>query len=470
MTDDNLPGEPGESKPSASVIEFNTGKRKGKAKQPADDATEPGPDGFLRGDKGINPRSPNNIKLAISKLGITLFYNEFSTQTEIKGLPNFGLELTDAGVICLRFLIDERFHFLPEKQMTDDVITDLAYLNRYHPVRDYLKGLSWDKTPRIDKWLVTYGGAEDNEFNRAIGRLFLIAAVRRVRKPGCKFDTVIVLESPEGKNKSSAVRELAIKEEWFTDNLPVGASSKEVIEQSGGIWIAEYPELEGLSKKEAQRIKAFLSRQTDRARAAFGRRSQSVNRQFVAIGSVNDDKYLSAEENRRWWPVKIEKFKLDDLKRDVDQLWAEAAHYEALDEEITLKEELWSVAKEVQDERKVENPFVDTLRERLGDGDGWILSTTVWMLLDVPIERRKGSCGLLGAAMKELGFVRGRVKAQGDVRGPRDTSYFQRGEQNIKVEIANKPQAEPREGEIIPEKPTKTPPREGEIVPEEPPF
>ena len=87
---------------------------------------------------------------------------------------------------------------------------------------------------------MTYGGAEDNQFNRAIGRLFLIAAVRRVRKPGCKFDTVIVLESPEGKNKSSAVRELAIKEEWFTDNLPVGASSKEVIEQSGGIWIAEY--------------------------------------------------------------------------------------------------------------------------------------------------------------------------------------------------------------------------------------
>jgi predicted P-loop ATPase len=178
---------------------------------------------------------------------VNLKQDEFSNQPKIWGVPGHsdgGRELTDDIAKRLRFLIEETYSFLPSKVLFEDVLIDIAHQNRFHPVRDYLDGLTWDGVPRIDNWLVTYAGAEDTPFNLAVGRIFLIAAVRRVRRPGCKFDTMLVLKSPaEGKNKSQAVQLLAAHEEWFADHLPLGADPKIVIEQCCGSWIIECAEL-----------------------------------------------------------------------------------------------------------------------------------------------------------------------------------------------------------------------------------
>jgi hypothetical protein len=158
-------------------------------------------------------------------------YNEFSAQTEVAGLAGYEPpELHDHGATRLRFLIHESFSFLPLKELFEDVLIDIAHLNRFHPVRDWLGSLVWDGVPRIDNWLIAYGGAENTAFNRAIGRIFLVADVRRVRQPGCKFDTLLVLESPaQGKNKSQAAEILAMKKHWFTDGLSLDADPKVVI-------------------------------------------------------------------------------------------------------------------------------------------------------------------------------------------------------------------------------------------------
>ncbi len=145
-------------------------------------------DGFARGDGGqILKGDPDNIRHAIGLLGVKLRHNEFSAQTEVWNLPGFALVLTDAAAVRLRLLIHETYDFLPSLQLFEHVLVDVAHQNRFHPVGDYLDARAWDGVPRIDNWLVTYGGAENTAFNRAVGRIFLIAAVRRVRRPGVKL-------------------------------------------------------------------------------------------------------------------------------------------------------------------------------------------------------------------------------------------------------------------------------------------
>ena len=388
-------------------------------------------DGFVRGDAGqILKGHPENIRHAISLLSVKLNHNEFSNQTEVRDLPGRrGPEFHDPDAHRLRFLIQETYRFLPSYQLFEHVLIDVAHQNRFHPVREWLISIEWDGRPRIDDWLVAYGGAENTPFNRAVGRIFLIAGVRRVRRPGCKFDTMIVFESPaQGRNKSQAARLLAIREEWFNDNLPLGAKPQEVIEQISGSWIIEFPELAGIATREVEHIKAFLSRQVDKARPAYGRRREDVKRQFVACGTTNDTEYLKNDE-RRFWPVRIKKFNLETLGRDVDQLWAEAARYEAEGEPITLQEDLWGAAADVRAERKFENTYYAKLAEGFGaQGEHWMKSSDVWAHLGIlTAESQAKAQKAVGQALRDLGFERHRCGKKDEPEGcQRDEPYYKR--------------------------------------------
>jgi predicted P-loop ATPase len=222
--------------------------------------------------------------------------------------------------------------------------------------------------PRIGTWLRDYAGAEDTDFNGACGRLFLVAGVRRICHPGAKFDTMLVFESPiQGLDKSSALRALAVRDPWFTDNMQLGVSAKEMIEGTQGVWIVEFGELSGMERREREQILTFLSRQEDRARPAYGRRPARVPRQFIGAATTNKTDYLTHEE-RRILPVRIKRFLLEALRRDRDQLWAEAAHYEAQGEPITLPENLWAEAANVRKDRRRENPSCRSWRNILRSG------------------------------------------------------------------------------------------------------
>jgi hypothetical protein len=187
-----------------------------------------------------------NIRIALLKLDVTVRYDQFADRTLIDGLPGFGPALDDAAVNRLWLLLMERLRFSADYTMLRIVLNDTARLNGFHPVRDYLNGLRWDGKPRLDNWLTVYAGAEKTEYTRAVGALVLIAAVRRVRQPGCKFDEMLVLEQPaQGTDKSSALGVLAGNEEWFTDDLPLNVEGKRVIETLRGRWIVEASELSG---------------------------------------------------------------------------------------------------------------------------------------------------------------------------------------------------------------------------------
>jgi predicted P-loop ATPase len=382
---------------------------------------------FICGGEGQIIRvHPENIRIALRGLGIVLKQNDFTGAPEIYGMQGATGELTDPVANRIRFFIGETFCFLPPKELFEDVLTDIAHLNRFHPVREWLDTVEWDGRPRIDDWLIRYGGAENTPFNRAVGRVFLVAGVRRVRRPGCKFDTMLVLEGPQGRNKSQAAEALAMKRHWFTDGLSLDADPKVVIEQTKGSWIIEFAELTGMHTRGLERIKAFLSRNVDKARAAYGRRAQAIPRQFVGIGTTNDRQYMRKDE-RRLWPVLIHRFDLDALRRDVPQLWAEAANYEAEGEEITLQEDLWESATEARVERIIGDPVQEMLTDVFGEEQGWVTTKSVWSILNIPIERRPFMATAVGNAMSELRFTVKQVGKIEDERGKRGTRYYERG-------------------------------------------
>jgi predicted P-loop ATPase len=282
-------------------------------------------------------------------------------------LQTCASELSDDVCAVLRTLILKEYGFDPGKDHTREAANALCLENTYHPVRDYLDRLTWDGTQRIETWLSEYFGAQNTELNRAIGRILLVAAVRRVRNPGTKFDTIVVFEGRQGSNKSTAIRVLA-GDDNFSDQDILTLDAKGQMETLEGVWIHELCDLEGLSRADTNKVKAFASRAVDRARPAYGRFREDRPRQNIFIGTTNDDKYLrDPTGNRRFWPVKTEKIDLEGLARDRDQLWAEAAHWEREGESIQLPNTLWSIAAQEQEARLEDDPWLDLLTDLRGE-------------------------------------------------------------------------------------------------------
>jgi putative DNA primase/helicase len=202
----------------------------------------------------------------------------------------------------------------------------------------------------------TYFGASDTIYSREVGLRFMISAVARVMSPGCKADHVLILEGPQGSQKSTAACILA-GERWFTDELSE-LGSKDAALQLRGRWIIEMAELDALRKSEATRIKAFLSRRTDRFRPPSGRAVATIPRQCVFIGTTNSDGYLKDESGgRRFWPIRCGRISVDAIGNDRDQLWAEAIHHYRSDTPWWMNDEVSRLAAEEQQERYVGDPW-----------------------------------------------------------------------------------------------------------------
>lgn len=222
------------------------------------------------------------------------------------------------------------------REPADDVVARAVRLvanqNLVHPVRNYLEALRWDGVPRVDTWLKDFMAATGNdEFISVVGRKWLISAVARVMKPGCKVDHALVLVGAQGLGKSSILRLLCPTEDWFSDSIGEDRSieDKDTIQKLHGKWIVELPENAVANKTSEQSIKAFLTKQEDRFREAYGRFPKTVKRQCVFAITTNEDEFLrDPSGGRRYWPVLVRGY-LDPQKIEHvrDQLWAEAFYY-----------------------------------------------------------------------------------------------------------------------------------------------
>jgi predicted P-loop ATPase len=251
------------------------------------------------------------------------------------------------------------------KNTVTDAMLSVASENPFNPLQDYLRGLAWDGTPRIDTWLRVYLGAEDKPFVRAVSRKFLISAVARAMEPGCKVDTMLVLEGKQGIGKSQTLQALA--EPWVLEELS-DMKSKDCKQEIQGQWFVEVSELDAMKRNEIETVKAFITKQVDTFRQSYGRFSKEHPRQCVLIGTTNSDTYLRDHTgNRRFWPVRCGKVDLDALRRDRDQIWAEALSAYRDGEQWHLDDEETTLACKEQAERFEQDVWQDPISQWLGN-------------------------------------------------------------------------------------------------------
>jgi predicted P-loop ATPase len=408
----------------------------------------------------ILPRDQENVDRALAGLGVKLSYDQLADRVWVNGAGP-AIRLSDEEVDRLWLKVQAEYDFLPEPRFFRTVFTVRARERSFHPVLDYLRRVqpTWDGTRRIGSepeqtpddpvespsWLTTYGGVEDTPYTRAVGRLTLVAAVRRMRHPGCKFDEMLMLVDPtQGTNKSMAVRTLAVEEDWFNDYLPIGEAGREVIEHIRGYWIIEAQELAGMSTREVERVKSFCSRQNDRGRMSYDRLTTDLPRACVFIGTTNEDAIFTDLLNRRYWPVTIlREFDIGRLREDLDQLWAEACQAEISGESIRLARSLWPVAAEVQAKYRLEESWATLLDLELGHISGRITSVDLYKIINknsgqvLSTDNRR-----LGRAMREIGFERRQVR---DNLTPNPRWYYMRGktqaEQGLDILVVRDPVA-----------------------------
>lgn len=305
-----------------------------------------------------------------------LVFNQLLDGMEIKGeVPwkhpsKFWRDADDAQLISY---VDTHYGAFSARNY-DIAVMKVTDDRSYHPIRAFIEDLpEWDGVERVDTLLIDYLGASDTAYVRAVTRKTLCAAISRVLRPGCKFDSMLVLNGPQGVGKSTLIAKLA--GEWFSDSLNLGdTKDKTAAEKLQGYWILEIGELAGLKKAEVETLRSFLSRQNDIYRASFGKRATPHLRQCVFFGTTNAESgYLrDTTGNRRFWPVKTPggaaKHSWQLTNEEIQQIWAEALVYVKRGEKLYLDADMETLAKTEQreamesDEREgLVRVYLDTL-------------------------------------------------------------------------------------------------------------
>jgi len=336
-----------------------------------------------------------------------IVFNQLLDGMEIKGdVPwkhpsKFWRDADDAQLIAY---IDSHYGTFSARNY-DIAVAKVTDDRSYHPILEFISNLpQWDGIERVDTLLIDYLAANDNAYVRAVTRKTLCAAISRVLRPGCKFDSILVLNGPQGVGKSTLIAKLA--GEWFSDSLNLGdTKDKTAAEKLQGYWILEIGELAGLKKAEVETLRSFLSRQNDIYRAAFGKRATPHLRQCVFFGTTNAESgYLrDTTGNRRFWPVKTpghgRKQSWNLTHEEILQIWAEAYEYVKKGEKLYLSAEVEALAKTEQRDAMESDEREGLVREYLD-----IRLPSNWADMDI-FERRNFLNGSDFGGLKQDGTM-----------------------------------------------------------------
>ena len=241
--------------------------------------------------------------------------------------------MTDTDMKYIRLYLEDTYGLTSEKKIAD--AADLAAdANSYHPIRDYLNGLVWDGKERIRYCLRHFLGADTDNFTYHSLRLFLLGAIHRAFCPGCKFEVMLCLVGGQGAGKSTFFRLLAVKDEWFSDDLRK-LDDDNVYRKLQGHWIIEMSEMIATANaKSIEEIKSFLSRQKEVYKIPYETHPADRPRQCVFGGTSNALDFLPLDRsgNRRFIPIQVcpeqaETHILEDeaaSRAYINQVWAEA--------------------------------------------------------------------------------------------------------------------------------------------------
>lgn len=284
----------------------------------------------------------------------SIVFNEFKSVVDVIGpLPWKQVKpgWNDSDVANAKLYFERVYGIWSPTKFKDALLAVVAAERIYHPIKEYFSGLEWDGTERLDTLLIDYMGAEDTLYTRAVTRKTLCAAVARIYEPGVKFDSMLVLNGPQGMGKSTFYSILG--RQWFSDSLSIAdMRDKTAAEKLQGYWVLEIAEMNGIKKVDVETVKSFITRVDDKFRQAYGTVVESHPRTNIIVGSANSESGFLRDitGNRRFWPVNVNacgKYHPWELT-EVDQVWAEAIERYRAGEELYLKGEAASQAYKAQ--------------------------------------------------------------------------------------------------------------------------
>jgi predicted P-loop ATPase len=339
--------------------------------------------------------------------------------------PHEGESLADHHTVYVQHVLLNYFGLSVGDAIVWKAMEKAAHENPTHPLQNYLDGLQWDGVKRLDKWLHTYMGCEDTEYNRNVGRWWMISAIARGYRPGCQADYVLILEGKQGKGKSQAIKTLGGS--WVLDQLPDIRDAKSAAEVISGKWIVEIAELDALKGAGMTRIKSFATQQFDEYRPAYAKAKVKQLRSCVFIGTTNEHAYLDDPTGaRRFWPVKvINAIDRAQLATDRDQLWAEAKFAFDNDEKWYPEDEKQIELIELeQADRYMEDDWGVIIKRWIrarGADDGFTSEDILGTVLSIPPERwDKSTQTRVGGILTKLGYSKKRIS----INGERTALYF----------------------------------------------
>lgn len=325
------------------------------------------------GDDPSSRPKPTLINLMLilqGECGAGVFKRDDFANSELYGCSTEwggreGQEIKDIDILEIKKWFAQKYRIEPANDKISEAVSLVAAQNRFHPVRDFLDTLEWDGVGRLNTWLKTYLGAEGPEpYMSDISRKVICGMVARAYEPGVKYDQVMILEGPQGCGKSTAVRILG--DPWFSD-AHINIGDKDTVLTMRSVWVMELGELSGMRKADVDHLKEFISQRVDRIRNPYGKRAENFPRQCVFIATTNSGEYLKdMTGNRRFWPAKVGACRFDDLKRDRDQLLAEAKFCYELGEFLDLENpESLKQAFDEQDARAFHDVWADEIENWL---------------------------------------------------------------------------------------------------------
>ncbi len=281
--------------------------------------------------------------------------------------PFVRRRISDDDAFEVQAWLDRTVQLTPNKDTVHAGIDNAATVNKFHPIRQYLDALTWDGVRRIqggtdlEPFTEFYLGSPPSDIFNIFLTKWLVAAVARVMRPGCMMKTMIVLEGEQDLFKSTFVRALATLngEEYFLDSIG-DITREQSIMKTHGKWLVEVSELAGINRAELEPTKAWISRTIDNYRPPWGRRPIDVPRQFVLAGTHNPSGWGYLKDvtgNRRFWPIKVRKIDIEAVRRDCDQIWAEAVTLYRSGMVWWLTDEENGMADALTEAREVEDPW-----------------------------------------------------------------------------------------------------------------
>ena len=328
------------------------------------------------------------------------------------------MSLNDEFISQVREYVTENFppFVRLSKDMTTDAILRVSLDNRVNPPRDFFTSLVWDNTPRLNSWLHHTYGTPDDEVHQAIGSNWMKGLVKRVIQPGCQFDEVLALESPQGYRKSSSLRVLGTP--WHVETTH-SIDNKDFYLLLAQNVIVEFSEGEIMDRASVNKLKAEITKTEDQLRPPYERGMVKFQRSCVFAVTTNRLELKDDTGNRRWLPVQLQKIAdIDWLKENKEQLFAEAYHRAIVLGETTHEypDELFDLQESRQEYSDADEKIVDFLALKDIDmlmRDGIALSSICEHIYGAGTRIDKIDELRMSSSLRRLHFVNERIYAEG---------------------------------------------------------